>query len=192
MNRLWKNAVVKSRPLECEKRIVTSKHFVAAVAPQRHRHILSGQAAHQVGRQERTVPHRFIQPSQAFIDQLPGARHGKSFQFMIGLKLRANEPPVARLVESFLGKSDAEGLQLPYGNMARGKSGDRRRVDPATQENADRHVGKQSAADSPIQQFTQLLPPSYLWIRGQTLKWLEYQVPVFFHAIIQRPDIEKK
>src|SRR5439155_21450310 len=111
---------------------------------------------------------------------------------MIGLKLRANELTVARLVETFLGKSDAEGLQLPHGNMARGKSGDRRRVDPATQENADRHVCEQSAADGAIQQFAQLLPPFFFWIRGQTLKRLEHQVPVFFHAIIQRPDIEKK
>src|SRR6266550_8082717 len=57
---------------------------------------------------------------------------------------------------------------------------------------ADRHVREQSAVDSPIQQFAQLLPPFFLWIRGQTLKRLEHQVPVFFHAIIQRPDIEKK
>src|SRR5437773_9621117 len=110
---------------------------------------------------------------------------------MIGLKLRANELPVARLVETFLGKSDAERLQLPDGNRARGKRGDRRRVDPATQENADRHVGEQSAADSPIQQFAQLLPPFFLWIRGQTLKWLDHQAPVFSHAIIQLPHIEK-
>src|SRR5215471_19357302 len=192
MNRLWENALVKSRSPECVKRIVTGEQFVAAVAPQRHRHILSGQPAHQVGRQERTVRHRFIQPSQAFIDQLPGARNGKSFQFMIGLKLRANEQPVARLVKTLLGKSDAEGLQLPHGNMARGKSSDRRRVDPSTQENADRHVGEQAAMDSPIEQLAQLLPPFFLRISGQTLKRLEHQVPVFFHAIIQRPDIEKK
>src|SRR5207247_9108645 len=111
---------------------------------------------------------------------------------MIGLKLRPNELPVARLVETFLGKSDAEGLQLPDGNMTRGKSGDRRRVDPATQENADRHVGEQSAVDSPVEEFAQLFPPFFLWIRGQTLKRLEHQVPVFLHAIIQRPDIQKK
>ncbi|PYL59572.1 MAG: asparagine synthase (glutamine-hydrolyzing) [Verrucomicrobia bacterium] len=90
--------------------VARARQFVASIARQRYRHILSRQGAHQIGRQKRTVRHRFIQPSQAFIDQLAGARHGKRFQFMIGLKLRANEQPVARLVETLLGKSDAEGL----------------------------------------------------------------------------------
>src|SRR5262249_47818025 len=103
---------------------------------------------------------------------------------MIGLKLCANQQPVGRLVETFLGKPDAEGLQLPHGNLARGKSSDRRRVDPSTEKNADRHVGEQAAMDSPIQQLAQLLPPFFLRISRQTLKRLEYQVPVFFHAII--------
>src|ERR1700761_5771799 len=46
--------------------------------------------------------------------------------------------------------------------------------------------------NSSIQQLAQLLTPFFLRISRQTLKRLEHQVPVFFHAIIQRPDIEKK
>src|SRR5204863_137870 len=53
-------------------------------------------------------------------------------------------------------------------------------------------TGKQLAMDGSIQQLAQLLPPFFLRIGGQTLKRLEHQVPVFFHAVIQRSDIEKK
>lgn len=77
------NGLVKSRPTERTEWIVAGEKFVPAIAAEGHGDMLAGEPVQQVGRKQRAIAERFVEPRQTFIQQGVGPIKRQLFHVMI-------------------------------------------------------------------------------------------------------------
>src|SRR5437868_7604054 len=112
------------------------------------------------------------------------------FQVMIGAEEVGHSASVIGFVETFLIEADAESFELALRKMARGKSGDGRGIDPAAQEDSQRHIRYQTPLHGAIQEVTDLLAPFLLRVRGKAIEGLQHEIPIAVRSIRECPRIE--
>ena len=164
--------------------IVTGKEFVAGVPAERDFHLLAGEFAEQVGRQKRTVAHGLVELLRDCWEQGVGFGDGERFGVVVGLKQLGDPARVSGFVERAFFETDAEGFQLPGRNVARGEGGDGGRVDPAAEENSDRHIGDETALDGGVEAGAEFFAPRFFRVVRDfgADERFDDVVPVFFEA----------
>ncbi len=118
--------------------VVPAEELVAGVAGQRDRHRAPGLACDVPRRQGRAVGERLVEVPGQLGQRLPRLRLDDE-RLMLGAQVLRGQLGVARLVVLRVGEADRERLHRP----ARGplhQPHDDRRVDPAREERAQRHV----------------------------------------------------
>ena len=78
---------------------ITGKDFIAAVAAQRHRHMLASKSREQISRNQRRVAKRLVHPGADFADQVCGEAGAESLLMMIGAEKLGDRTRILRFVE---------------------------------------------------------------------------------------------
>ena len=148
-------------------RVVAAEELVAALARERHLHVLGGQLRDEVGRERGRVRERLVERlgERGQEQRRVGLEHELVVVRAVAL---GDEPRVGELVERALLEADRERAER-LGALLRGQRGQRRRVDPAREQHADRDVRDEVGADGVAQPRTQLLDQLCLVVVPQRL-----------------------
>ena len=120
--------------------VIAGEQLVPAVSGQRHGDLLTGDLAHQVGRDLGDVGERFVPDVRQPADHVDGLGVADLHCGVIGPEVPGHGGRLGRLVEGPVGEPDGEGADRPAGvSLHQGHDG--ARVDPPGQEGAHRDIG---------------------------------------------------
>src|SRR5689334_21584835 len=83
MRHPWDKSFVVERRSERQKWVIAGKQLVTAITRKRHRHVLAGKPAKKIGRQNRRIPKRLIEPREHQRDEITGGREIQMLQLEI-------------------------------------------------------------------------------------------------------------
>ncbi len=105
----WRNQLlIGRRKTERAKWIIPGKQFITGIAGNHHFNFFAGQSRYQSGRQDRAIAHHLVQLFGSSRTQFQTTFDRKHLFPMIGADRSSRQSSVFALVETFLGKTDAE------------------------------------------------------------------------------------
>ena len=126
---------------------ITGQKLVGAVAAQDDLHLAACEPAQEMGRQDRRVAERLVEPACDLRQKLVDRLDRKRLLVMVGPQVTRDGAGVAALVEAGIFKADRKRADVPGGLDLAERGGDARGIDAAGEKNADRHVRAPVARD---------------------------------------------
>ena len=143
--------------------VVAAEELVAALAGERDLDVPARELGDEVGRDRGRVRERLVEGLGQRGQELDGVRAEHEL-VVVGAVPLGDEAREAALVEGALVEADREGADVRDG--LRRERGERARVDPAREQDADGHVRDQVGPDRVAQPLEQLLGELLLALRG--------------------------
>jgi len=132
---------------------ISAEHLVAAIAGQRDRDRLAREARQKIGRQDRGVTQRLVDEVAEGLHEVQRRIGAEDVLVMFGIEDGRHAPRVFRLVERAVVEAERERAEAAH--VTAREHRDDARVEPARQEHAERHVGKQVLADGEVEHRAQ-------------------------------------
>ena len=136
-------------------RVVAAEQLVPALARERDLHVLGRELRDEVGRERGRVGERLVERLGERPQQQLRLRPHEQLVVLRPVAL-GDQPRVGALVEAALGEADRERVHR-LRRLLRRERGERRRVDAAGEEDADRHVREEMRPHRVAQPRAQLL-----------------------------------